>query len=111
MGSATGEAFLASEALVRGLVDKLGTSDEYLRQRAAEGLLVIELRPVVPKHSFLQELWGPLSGNKRNLTNFVSTFAGKFMHTGEAVNNSSEVAATVVAATPATALAMAAAER
>lgn len=55
--SATGEVFIGSEAIERGLIDELGTSDEYLRRRAGEGFVVIELRQTVQKRTFWQKVW------------------------------------------------------
>lgn len=58
--AATGETFLAGEALGRGLVDELGTSDGYLRRRAAEGADVIVLRPGGRRGGWMPDLWRSL---------------------------------------------------
>lgn len=58
--AATGEVFLGSEALSRGLVDEICTSDEYLRRCAAQGFVVIEVRPAVARRSWCQDSCLPL---------------------------------------------------
>lgn len=64
---ATGEVFLGSEALNRGLVDEVCTSDEYLRRRAAEGVVIVEVRPAAQRRSWWKDVCVPLNAAVHHL--------------------------------------------
>lgn len=56
---ATGEVWLGAQALQKGLVDEIGTSDGYLRTKVAEGFDAIELtRAEKKKQGFAKVLEG-----------------------------------------------------
>ena len=61
-GVATGEAWLGTAALDRGLVDRLGTSDEEIRCRVAEGFAAVEITRAKAKKDGLARLLEGLGG-------------------------------------------------
>merc|ERR1712187_15002 len=59
---ATGEVWFGTAALQRGLVDKLGTSDEEIKLKVAEGFRAIEITPHEKK--------------KQGFAKFMESFSG-----------------------------------
>jgi ClpP class serine protease len=53
---ATGEIWYGSDALAKGLVDELGTSDEYILKQYKDGAQVFSVKLVQRKQSWREEL-------------------------------------------------------
>merc|ERR1712157_233203 len=69
---ATGEVWLGSAALERGLVDALGTSDDEIQARVAEGFTAIELAPATPKKQGLAKLFEGFQGSGADMVETAS---------------------------------------
>lgn len=88
ISTSTGECWLASDAFAKGLVDQLGTSDEYLRKRAGEGAVIVEIRPSVVKRGCFQECLDPLVGASRSIAARVQgVLSGSVFRGGPSATN------------------------